>query len=85
MVPYATLSAYAGNLLLGRGLNLDLAGIQWKSLGLAAGDNDVGAEGGDLVRRAAADAAAAAGDDHGLAVEQSRLEDRAIRHVSSAV
>lgn len=35
MVPYATVSAYAGNLLLGRGLNLDLAGIQWKSLGLS--------------------------------------------------
>ena len=39
----------------------------------------------DLVRGAAADAAAAAGHDHGLAVKQSRLEDRAIRHVSSAL
>lgn len=35
LVPYATLSAYAGNLLMGRGLALDLAGIQWQRLGLA--------------------------------------------------
>ncbi len=35
MVPYATASAYFGNLLLGRGLTLNLQGIDWKSIGLA--------------------------------------------------
>src|SRR6187401_1496199 len=63
-------------------LDLALHGLQL--LGLAAGDHDMRAERGKLVRRAAADAAAAAGHNHGLAGEQSRLEDRAIRHVSSA-
>lgn len=33
MVPIATLSAYAGNVVLGRGLNLNLASIDWHSLG----------------------------------------------------
>lgn len=33
MVPIATASAYAGNLLLGRGLSLDLSQIQWKAIG----------------------------------------------------
>jgi uncharacterized protein len=34
MVPIATLSAYLGNILLGRGLNLDVSGIHWATLGL---------------------------------------------------
>jgi len=34
MVPIATASTYLGNILLGRGLHLDLAGIHWHSLGL---------------------------------------------------
>jgi len=33
MVPIATASTYAGNLLLGRGLSLDLAAIDWRSIG----------------------------------------------------
>lgn len=33
MVPIATANAYAGNLLLGRGLNLDLSAIEWTSIG----------------------------------------------------
>ena len=33
MVPMATVSAFLGNLLLGRGLNLDLASIYWSSIG----------------------------------------------------
>jgi uncharacterized protein (DUF2062 family) len=33
MVPIATASAYLGNILLGRGLRLDLAGISWKCIG----------------------------------------------------
>jgi uncharacterized protein (DUF2062 family) len=33
MVPIATLSAYLGNLLLGRGLALDLSRIHWESIG----------------------------------------------------
>lgn len=36
MVPYATFSAYVGNVLMGRGLALNLAGIHWKSLGLGS-------------------------------------------------
>ena len=62
---------------------LDLALHRGELLGLAAGDHDMRAQRRDLVRRAAADAAAAAGDDDGLALKQPRLEDRAIRHVSS--
>lgn len=34
LVPMATVSAYVGNILLGRGLKLNLKGIQWDSLGL---------------------------------------------------
>jgi len=33
MVPIATASAYLGNILLGRGLHLDLSGLDWGSLG----------------------------------------------------
>ena len=33
MVPMATFSTLFGNLLLGRGLHLDLSGVHWKSLG----------------------------------------------------
>lgn len=33
MVPIASASALAGNLLLGRGLALDLSGIHWKEIG----------------------------------------------------
>ena len=33
MVPIATISAYAGNLLLGRGLAIDLAGVHWREIG----------------------------------------------------
>ncbi|WP_026853951.1 DUF2062 domain-containing protein [Geothrix fermentans] len=33
MVPMATGSALLGNLLLGRGLHLDLSGVDWKSFG----------------------------------------------------
>jgi uncharacterized protein (DUF2062 family) len=33
MVPIATASALFGNVLLGRGLHLDLSGVDWKSIG----------------------------------------------------
>lgn len=33
LVPIATASAYLGNLLLGRGLSLDLSNIHWKAIG----------------------------------------------------
>ena len=33
MVPIATASAYFGNLLMGRGLRLDLSGIHWREIG----------------------------------------------------
>ena len=33
MVPIATTSALFGNLLLGRGLHLNLSGVDWKSIG----------------------------------------------------
>ena len=33
LVPMATVSAYLGNLLLGRGLSLDLSNIHWKEIG----------------------------------------------------
>lgn len=33
MVPIATASAYFGNLLLGRGLRLDLSGVHWREIG----------------------------------------------------
>lgn len=33
MVPIATLSAYAGNILMGRGLDLDLSRIRWDGIG----------------------------------------------------
>ena len=33
MVPIATLSAYLGNLLLGRGFRLDLSGVHWREIG----------------------------------------------------
>jgi hypothetical protein len=62
---------------------LDLGLHGGELVGLAAGDHDMRAQRRDLVRRAAADAAAAAGDDDGLALKQPRLEDRAVRHVSS--
>ena len=71
--------------LAGAAGRLDLALHDGELLGLAAGDDDMRAERRDLVRGAAADAAAAAGDDDGLAGEQPRLEDRAIRHVSSGL
>lgn len=34
MVPIATFSAYFGNILLGRGLDLDFSGIHWNSIGI---------------------------------------------------
>lgn len=33
MVPIATLCAYTGNVLLGRGLDLDVSGIHWQEIG----------------------------------------------------
>lgn len=33
LVPMATVSAYLGNVLMGRGLNLDLSNIHWKEIG----------------------------------------------------
>ena len=36
MVPIATLSTYLGNLMLGRGLHLDLSGIHWHDIGLTS-------------------------------------------------
>jgi uncharacterized protein (DUF2062 family) len=33
MVPIATISAYVGNILRGRGLKLDLSGIHWETIG----------------------------------------------------
>jgi uncharacterized protein (DUF2062 family) len=33
MVPMATLSAYAGNLLMGHGLHIDMGGVVWNSIG----------------------------------------------------
>lgn len=36
LVPMATASAFLGNLLLGRGLALDLSGVQWKAIGWAS-------------------------------------------------
>lgn len=33
MVPMATLSTYFGNLLLGRGLNINLSGVHWREIG----------------------------------------------------
>jgi len=33
MVPIATASTFFGNLLLGRGLHLDLSGVDWRSIG----------------------------------------------------
>lgn len=33
LVPMATASAYLGNLLMGRGLALDLSGVRWKEIG----------------------------------------------------
>lgn len=36
MVPIATASALVGNLLMGRGLALDLSAIQWKAIGWAS-------------------------------------------------
>ncbi len=33
MVPIATVSAYAGSLLMGHGLNIDLGGIHWAAIG----------------------------------------------------
>jgi hypothetical protein len=59
---------------------LDLAAHLLELFDLAADDGDVGAEGGQLVRRAAADAAAAAGDDDGLAGEQAGPEFGLIWH-----
>ena len=48
--------------------------------GGAAEDRDISAEGHQLVCGATADAAAAAGDDDRLALEEIRPEDRLIRH-----
>ncbi len=42
MVPIATLSTYFGNLLLGRGFNLDLTGIHWREIGLRSFANREG-------------------------------------------
>src|SRR5262249_37626482 len=72
-----------GMCLAGATGGLDLALHRRELVGLAAGDHDVGAKSRDLVGRAATDAAAAASDDDGLALKQPRLEDRAVRHVSS--
>jgi hypothetical protein len=47
---------------------------------LAADQHHVRAEAGELVRGAAADARAAAGDDDGLAPEQVRPEDGLVSH-----
>lgn len=44
MVPIATASAYAGNLLLGRGLHLELAGIRWHAIGLRSFTSRAGLE-----------------------------------------
>lgn len=44
MVPIATGSAFLGNLLLGRGLHLDLAGIQWRAIGLHSFTSRAGLE-----------------------------------------
>jgi uncharacterized protein (DUF2062 family) len=33
MMPIATVSTYTGNILMGRGLKLDLAGIRWDTIG----------------------------------------------------
>jgi hypothetical protein len=49
-------------------------------LALASADDDVRAQCGEFVRGAAADAGAAAGDDDGLAGEQTGAEGRAVRH-----
>ncbi|MBI4912914.1 MAG: DUF2062 domain-containing protein [Acidobacteria bacterium] len=35
-IPMATASAYFGNILLGKGLRLELGGIHWKQIGLAS-------------------------------------------------
>jgi uncharacterized protein (DUF2062 family) len=42
MVPIATASAYLGNLLLGRGLNLDLRAVDWRAIGLASFTTEAG-------------------------------------------
>lgn len=36
MVPIATASTFLGNVLLGRGLHLDLGGVNWKTIGWAS-------------------------------------------------
>jgi hypothetical protein len=55
-----------------RRFDLGLHGAEF--LGLAAGDHDMGAQRRDFVRRAAADAAAAAGHDDGLALNSPGLK-----------
>ena len=54
----------------------DLARDRFELLGFAADQRDARAERGELVRGAAADAAAGAGHDAGLAGEQAGAEDR---------
>ena len=45
MVPIATLSAYTGNLLMGRGLELDLSRIRWDCIGWRSFATRQGVEG----------------------------------------
>ncbi|MNF97240.1 hypothetical protein D3C84_800600 [compost metagenome] len=52
-------------------------------LQLAPDQHHMGAQGGQLMGGAAADAAAAAGDQNGLAGKQVGLEDRVVCHCSS--
>ena len=58
----------------------DLGGDRGELLGLAADQGHGGAQAAELVGRAAADAAAAAGDDDHLAGEQALAEDRLVCH-----
>lgn len=44
MVPIATLSAYAGNLLMGRGLTIDLSGVDWTRIGFSSFATQAGFE-----------------------------------------
>lgn len=44
MVPIATLSAYFGNLLMGRGLQMDFSGVNWSSIGLRSFATQAGFE-----------------------------------------
>ncbi len=44
MVPMATASTYFGNLLLGRGLNIDISGVHWRQIGLGSFTSSEGFE-----------------------------------------